>query len=259
MIEHLKDGCALPLSELKTSGTNPDSKASSFVDGSTISISDYTALEMSLETAQREKNDARREVDLLAKKIVKLERLLESSESKRKVLEDGLEHAEEQLNAIQSQWEDEKQQLMKMAATNTKPTASLAVEFERIRAENEALKLKMKQNAVDFEARELTNRASVKQTEESNTQLQSELKQMEAQLEGVYAKDRKINTLELELMEMKQKLERAEFQVRSLQKDIASRGADLFTEQLKHKKEMNKLELRLLDAEVIRRSLHNQV
>lgn len=249
-----------PANELKALElAHLDSNASSAVDSSTVSLSDYAELEMNLDIAQRATNDAQSKVASLTKKLAELERRYRASEAQRTALEDGLESAEKQLTAIQSQWEQEKQELLEANARDDRKALAMAAECDRLRKEKESLK----QALADSEERNQSlldaSRRATADSQAVIARMEVEMTDMKIALERSREKDNKISALELDVMDTRQKLERAEFRARSLLKELDAREADIEEAARQHKKQLSKLEMRIFQAEIVRRSLHNQV
>lgn len=249
-----------PASKLKALDlAQMDSKASSAMDSSTVSVSDYAELEMNLDMAERAKKDAQNKAASLTKQLADLERRYRVSEAQRTALEDGLENAEEQLTAIQSQWEQEKHELEEARARDDRKVLAMTAESGNLKKEIEALEKALadsdKRNRSLLEA----NRRATTESQAVVARLEAEMTDMKSALEKSREKDSKISALEMDVMEARQKLERAEFRARSLEKELDAREADMEQASRQHQQQLKKLETRIFQAEIVRRSLHNQV
>jgi chromosome segregation ATPase len=236
-----------------------DSKASSAMDSSTVSVSDYAELEMNLDMAERAKKDAQNKVASLTKQLADLESRYRASEAQRTALEDGLESAEQQLTAIQSQWEQEKHELEEASARDDSKVLAMTTASHSLKKEIESLE----QALADSEKRNRSlleaNRRAATESQVVVARLVAEMAEMKSALEKSRAKDNKISALELDVMGARQKLERAEFRVRSLEKELDAREADMEQATRQYQQQLKMLETRIFQSEIVRRSLHNQV
>lgn len=242
VINELKISQGLTSSDVSTSLRSPD---------------EFSGLEIELEAARLEKQEALERESKVVAQLKEVQVLYERCEAARSALSEGLDRAEKQITALHAQWVEEKKKLL--SSDNGVKSAKTLAECEQLRKENETLTLSLHQIAENEKKALLTiesQRQDASISQAQIKQLESDLKALRLELSVLSDKKARI---EKEMSRTREKLRRCLLHADELEEKLKERESEaqaargLFLERAAY------LEHRVYDSEANRRSLHNKV
>ncbi|ETK78440.1 hypothetical protein, variant 9 [Phytophthora nicotianae] len=253
-----RDRSAKVINELKIS----QGLTSSNVSESMRSIGEFRDMELKLEAALRDKREALEREDKMATQLKDLQLSYEKCEAARSTLSDGLDRAEQQTTALHAQWTQEKKELLFSVKKDDQKSAKIVAECERLRRENETLKISLHQAAENERKHQLmmtSERLAATKAQTQIAKLESELNELRPQLSVLSEKKERIRTLENDLSGTREKLRRCLLRVDELEEKLDQREEEMQAEKMQFQERAAFLEQRVFDSEAVRRSLHNKV
>ncbi|ETM38251.1 hypothetical protein, variant 1 [Phytophthora nicotianae CJ01A1] len=253
-----RDRSAKVINELKIS----QGLTSSNVSESMRSIGEFRDMELKLEAALRDKREALEREDKMATQLKDLQLSYEKCEAARSTLSDGLDRAEQQTTALHAQWTQEKKELLFSVKKDDQKSAKIVAECERLRRENETLKISLHQAAENERKHQLmmtSERLAATKAQAQIAKLKSELNELRPQLSVLSEKKERIRTLENDLSGTREKLRRCLLRVDELEEKLDQREEEMQAEKMQFQERAAFLEQRVFDSEAVRRSLHNKV
>lgn len=210
----------------------------------------------------REKKALEDKVSSMNAKIAEVQHLYEGSESQREALSTGLQHAEEQLDELHSQWTREKTELLNSASHDEKNVAALAADRERLRGEVNALTNSFQvssENEKKYASMVESQRKTARESQECISRLEAELRDMRAKLGALSDREKHFASVESELAASNQELVSKASRISDLEYDLETKERESRDAETRFQEKSVYLEKRLFQAEIVRRSLHNKV
>ncbi|CAH0513323.1 unnamed protein product [Peronospora belbahrii] len=254
-LQEERDKAAEAINALKMSQglrSTRDSKATQSIDG----------LRDKLEVALREKQEALKKELRVAAQLKDLQLLYEKCEAARSALSDGLDQAEKQTAALHAQWVQEKKEIMTLVREKDQRSVKLAAKCEQLLKDNETMKaslIRLSENEKKHHSTTQSQKQVIDNSLAQIAQLQSELSECRPQLRELSMKEAKINALERDLTDSKEKLRRCLIRVDELEERLKQREKEVQATQSRVLERATILEQRVFDSEAVRRSLHNKV
>ncbi|EEY66312.1 kinesin-like protein [Phytophthora infestans T30-4] len=253
-----RDRSVKVINELKLS----QGLTSSNVSETMRSTDEFRGMELKLESAFREKQEALERESKMATQLKELQLQFDKCETARSTLSEGLDRAEKQTTALHAQWVQEKKELLSSVKKNDQKSARFVVECERLQKENETLKTSLHQSMEKGKKHLLLMESQQQTITKSQThiaQLEADLDELRPQLSLLSEKKTRIRTLESDLSGTREKLRRCLLHVDELEEKLEQREEEMQATTRQFQERAAFFEQRVFDAEAVRRSLHNKV